>query len=51
MGRNTKIQFLDVRMMFFALVVGAIIAGCGFGVDHLVHHNLAKIVLLLKLTR
>jgi hypothetical protein len=38
MARNFRTQFLDVRMMLLALVVGAIIAGCGFGVDHLVHH-------------
>jgi hypothetical protein len=38
MGRNTQFRLLDVRMMLLALVVGAIIAGFGFGVDHLVHH-------------
>ena len=29
--------FLNARVFFFALVVGLLIAGCGFGVDHLVH--------------
>jgi hypothetical protein len=27
----------SARVLFFALVVGFLIAGCGFGVDHLVH--------------
>ncbi|HTZ57916.1 MAG TPA: hypothetical protein VMB49_07470 [Acidobacteriaceae bacterium] len=29
--------FVSARVLFFAVVVGFLIAGCGFGVDHFVH--------------
>jgi hypothetical protein len=37
--RNTFRAFLNGRIFVFAVVVGLIIAGCGFGVDHLVHRT------------
>jgi hypothetical protein len=38
MWRNRQNPFLSFRIFLLALVVGLVIAGCGFGVDRLVHH-------------
>ncbi len=35
--QNTFRTFFSGRIFLFAAVVGFIIAGCGFGVDHLIH--------------
>ena len=35
--QNPFRAFLSARVFLFAVIVGFIIAGCGFGVDHLVH--------------
>lgn len=40
MSQNSQRVFralFSLRVLFFAVVVGFLIAGCGFGVDHLVH--------------
>jgi hypothetical protein len=36
--QNPLRLLLDVRILFLALLVGLVIAGCGFAVDRLVHH-------------
>jgi hypothetical protein len=37
-ARGRQSPILDVRIFLLALGVGLVIAGCGFGVDRLVHH-------------
>jgi hypothetical protein len=37
--RNTVRALINARIFFLAVVVGVMIAGCGFGVDHLVHRT------------